>query len=65
MPKTLTPSENSKKQSDNTKNATKLDYTTIADRLKTASWSNDTHTTGVVKPVNWIPTLPLIAKAVK
>ena len=32
-------------------NATKhFDYTTIADRLKTVSWSNS-HPTGVVKPV--------------
>ena len=32
------------------KNATKnLDYTTIADRLRTVSWSNSSHPTGVVK----------------
>ena len=33
------------------KTATKnYDYTTIADRLKTVSWSNDSYHTGVVKP---------------
>ena len=45
------------------KNATKsLDYTTIADRL---SWGNDSHPTGVVKPVYRIPTFPLSAKSVQ
>ena len=34
------------------KNATKIfDYTTIADRIRTVSWSNSSHPTGVVKPV--------------
>ena len=34
------------------KNATKtFDFTTIADRLWTVSWSNYSHPTGVVKPV--------------
>ena len=47
------------------KNDTKnFDYTTIADRLRTVSWDNDRHPTGVVKPVYGIPTLPLTAKAV-
>ena len=42
------------------KNATKnFDYTIIADRLRTVSWGNDSHPTGVVKPVNGILTLPL------
>ena len=42
------------------KNATKkFDYTTIADRLRTFSWGNDSHPTGVVSPVNGILTLPL------
>ena len=55
----------SKKQRDNTKNATKnFDYTTIADRLRTVSWGNDSHPAGVVKPVYGIPTFPLTAKAV-
>ena len=48
------------------KNATKnFDYTTIADRLRTVSWSKDSHPTGVVKPVYWIQTFPLTAKAVQ
>ena len=65
MIKAPTPTEKFKKQRDNTKNATKnFDYTTIADRLRTASWGNDSHPTGVAKPLNGIPTLPLTAKAV-
>ena len=49
---TPAPTEKSKKQRDNIKNATKnFDYTTIADRLRTVSWSNNSHPTGVVKPV--------------
>ena len=45
-------------------NTTKnFDYTTIADRLRTDSWSNDIHTTGVVKPINGMSTFPLTAKA--
>ena len=28
-----------------------FDYITIADRLRTVSWSNSSHPTGVVKPV--------------
>ena len=36
------------------KNATKnFDYTTIADRLRTASWGNNSHPTGLVKPDFW------------
>ena len=46
-------------------NATKnFEYTGIADRLRTVSWSNDSHPTGVVKPVYGIPTFPRTAKAV-
>ena len=39
----------SKGQSDNTNNATKkkLDYTAVADRLRTVSWSNYGHQIGV------------------
>ena len=33
-------------------------------RLRTVSWSNNSHPTGVVKPVYWYPTFPLTAKAV-
>ena len=65
MTKAPTPKEKSKKQRDNTKNATKnVDYTTIADRLRTVSWSNSSHPTGVVKPVYERSTFPLTAKAV-
>ena len=64
MTEALTPTEKSKKQRDNTKNATKnFDCTTIADRLRTVSWGNDSHPAGVVKPVYGIPTFPLTAKA--
>ena len=58
MTKTHTPTEKSKKERDNTKNpATKnFDYTTIADRLRTVSWSKNSHPTGVVKPVYERPT---------
>ena len=65
MTEALTPTEKSKKQRDSTKNATKnFDYTTIADRLRTVSWGNDSHPASVVKPVYGIPTFPLTAKAV-
>ena len=47
------------------KNATKkFDYTTIADRLRTVSWSNSSHPTGMVKPVYERSTFPLTAKVV-
>ena len=64
-PKTKPPmtTENSKTKRQHT-NATKnFDYTTIADRLRTVSWSKS-HPTGVVKPVNGYPTFPLTEKAV-
>ena len=49
MTKAHTPTEMSKGQSDNIKNATKkFDYTAVADRLRTVSWSNYSHPTGVV-----------------
>ena len=39
------------------KNATKnFDYTTIADRLRTVSWSNNSHWACVVKLDDGIPT---------
>ena len=50
MTKTPIPKENSKVNGQH-KNATKnFDFTTIADRLRTVSWSNNSHPTGVVKP---------------
>ena len=39
MTKASTPTENSKKQRDNTKTANKIDYTTIADRLTSVTYS--------------------------
>ena len=52
MTNASTLTEKSKQQRDNIKHATKnLDYTTIADRLRTVSWSNSSYATGVVKPV--------------
>ena len=65
MTKAITPTEKIQKATRQHKHATKnFDYTTIADRLRTVSWSNNSHPTGVVKPVNGIPTFPLTAKAV-
>ena len=43
--------QQSKKQYDNTKATKTFDYTMIADRLIMGSWSNDSHSSGVVKPV--------------
>ena len=50
MPKSPTPTEKSKKQRDNTKNAIKtFKYTAIAVRLETVTWSYDSDPTGMVK----------------
>ena len=35
-----------------------FDYKTIADRLRTVSWRNNKHPTGIIKPVNGYPTFP-------
>ena len=48
----------------NTNSTKKFDNTTIADRLRTVSLSNDRDQTGVVKPVNGIPTFTRTAKYV-
>ena len=65
MTKAPTPRGKSKKQRHNKRNAIKnLDYTTIADRLRTVSWSNCSHWPGVVKPVYERATFPLTATAV-
>ena len=59
MTKTPIPTENSKTNGQH-KNATKnFDYTTIVDQI-----SNNSHPTGVVKPVYGYPTFPLTTKAV-
>ena len=64
MTKAPTPAEMSKGQSDNTNNATKkFDYTAVADRLRTVSWSNNGHPTSVVNRFTG-PTFPLPATAV-
>ena len=48
MTKHPTPTEMSKGQTDNTKKRhKKFDYTAIADRLRTVSWSNYSQPTGV------------------
>ena len=63
--KTPTPTEKSKKQRDNIKNATEnFDYTKVTDRLRTVSWVTNSHSTGVVKPVYVHTTFPLTATAV-
>ena len=62
MIKAPTPTEKSKKQRDNTKTPPK---SSITQRLRTVSWGNDSHPTGVVKPVYGIPTFSLTAKALK
>ena len=59
MTKVPTPTEMSKGQSDNTYNASKkFDYTAVADRLRTVSWSNYGHPTGVVN-LDYGPNLPI------
>ena len=51
--------EMSKGHNDNTNNATKkFDYRAVADRLRTNSWSNYGHPTGVINPV-YGPNLPI------
>ena len=63
MTKDPTPAEMSKEHSDNTNNATeKFDYTAVADRLRTVSWTNYGHPTGVVNLV-YGPTFPFLAAA--
>ena len=46
--KTLIPTENS---TANLQHKNAIDYTTIADRLRMVSWSNNSTLTGLVKPV--------------
>ena len=45
MTKAPTPTEMSKVQSDNTNDTKKFDYTAVADRLRTVSWSTVTTAT--------------------
>ena len=65
MTKAPTQAEMSKKQSDNTNNATKkFDYTAVTDQPRTVSWSNYGHPTCVVIRFTG-PTLPHPETAVK
>ena len=58
--KALTPTENPLKATTQHKYTNKnFDYRAIVDRLRTISWSNEIHLTGVVKAVYRIPTFPL------
>ena len=65
MTKAPTPTEKSKMLHDNTKTPSK---TSITQRLRTdlgrSVGGNDSHPTGVLKPVNGIPTLPLTTRVV-
>ena len=60
MTKVHAPTEGSATTQKATKN---FDYTKIAGRLRPVSWSNDSHPTGVVKPIYGVPTFPLITQA--
>ena len=60
--KAPTPTENPNSNLTTQKRHQNVDYKTIADRLRTVSWGNDTHPPGVVKLVYRILTL-LTAKA--
>ena len=50
--KVPTPTENPKCNVTKQKRHHNFDNTTIADRLRTSKWSNDSHPTGVVEPGN-------------
>ena len=64
MPKAPALTEMPKGHSDNTNNTTnKFDYTATVDRLRTVSWSNYSHPTGVVNGLTG-PTFQLTATAV-
>ena len=56
MSKAPTPHRKSKKQRDNTNTLQNFDYTMIADRPRTVSWSNDINQTDMVKLVYGKPT---------
>ena len=64
MTKADTPKDKPKKQRDNTKSHQNFDYTTIADRLRTVSWSNNSHPTGVIKPVFYAKTQMFVLIAI-
>ena len=60
--KSPTPTEKSRKQSDNTKTAPKLRLPNDGDRLGAVTWSNGSYPTNVVKSVYGIQTFLLTAK---
>ena len=64
MKKALIPTENSKKQNDNKNAILKFDNTTIANRPRTVSRSNDSHPACMVNLVYGIPTFLLTANAI-
>ena len=65
MTKAPTLTEKPKEQRDNIKKRHQnFDYTTIADRFRTVSWSNSGHSNGVLKPVYERSTFPLTTTAV-
>ena len=59
--KALIPTENSTTNRQY-KNATEIDYTTTVDQLRTVTWTNDSHPTGVVKSIYGYPTSTLNGK---
>ena len=59
--KTLHPKKNPKSNVTTQKSHQNFDYTTITDRLRSDSWSYNSHSTGVVKPVYERSTFPLTA----
>ena len=60
----LHPYKNPENNGTTKKSNQNVDNPTIADRLGTVRWSNGSHPTCVVKPVNGIQTFQLTAKAV-
>ena len=62
--KPLRPQRNPTSNATTHKRLHKLRLHNIADRLVTVSCSNDSHPTGVIKPVYRTPTFPLTAKVV-
>ena len=62
MTKAPSPSAKDKRNMPLQKRHKKFHYTSIADRLRTVTWSYDIHLTGVVKTVYEIPTFQLTAK---
>ena len=63
--KPLNPKKNPKRNvTTEKKRHQNFDETTIANRLKTVSWSNNSHQTGVVKPIYGYPTFLLTTTVV-